>query len=70
MGAARLRTAGGVAQGATSPALSALHGLTGGQSIDALRRVVGLTHSGAVRLVDRLVAAGPAERRAGADGCA
>ena len=55
--------------GASVPAaLTALHGLTGGQSIDALRRVVGLTHSGAVRLVDRLVAAGLAERRVGADG--
>jgi MarR family transcriptional repressor of emrRAB len=49
-------------------ALTALHGLTGGQSIDALRRVIGLTHSGAVRLVDRLAAAGLAERRVGADG--
>lgn len=55
--------------GASVPAaLAALHGLTGGQSIDALRRVVGLTHSGAVRLVDRLAAAGLVERRVGADG--
>ena len=55
--------------GASVPAaLSALHGLTGGQSIDALRRVVGLTHSGAVRLGDRLAAAGLVERRVGADG--
>ncbi|HKG67145.1 MAG TPA: MarR family transcriptional regulator [Solirubrobacteraceae bacterium] len=55
--------------GASVPAaLTALHGLTGGQSIDALRRVVGLTHSGAVRLVDRLAAAGLVERRVGADG--
>ena len=30
--------------------------------------MVGLTHSGAVRLVDRLVAAGLAERRVGTDG--
>jgi MarR family transcriptional regulator, negative regulator of the multidrug operon emrRAB len=57
------------AHGASVPAaLTALHGLTGGQSIDALRRVVGLTHSGAVRLVDRLAAAGLVERRVGADG--
>jgi DNA-binding MarR family transcriptional regulator len=55
--------------GASAPAaLTALHGLTGGQSIDSLRRVVGLTHSGAVRLVDRLAAAALVERRVGADG--
>jgi MarR family transcriptional regulator, negative regulator of the multidrug operon emrRAB len=55
--------------GASVPAaLVALHGLTGGQSIDALRHVVGLTHSGAVRLVDRLAVAGLVERRVGADG--
>ena len=69
--ARRVQEAGDAASphGASVPAaLTALHGLTGGQSIDALRRVVGLTHSGAVRLVDRLVAAGLAERRVGADG--
>jgi DNA-binding MarR family transcriptional regulator len=55
--------------GASAPAaLAALNGLTGGQSIDALRRVIGLTHSGAVRLVDRLAADGLVERRVGADG--
>jgi MarR family transcriptional repressor of emrRAB len=55
--------------GASVPAaLAALHGLAGGQSIDTLARVVGLSHSGAVRLVDRLAAAGLAERRVGADG--
>ena len=69
--ARRVQEAGDAASphGASVPAaLAALHGLTGGQSIDALRRVVGLTHSGAVRLVDRLAAAGLAERRVGADG--
>ena len=69
--ARRVQEAGDAASphGASVPAaLTALHGLTGGQSIDARRRVVGLTHSGAVRLVDRLVAAGLAERRVGADG--
>lgn len=69
--ARRVQAAGDAASplGASVPAaLTALHGLTGGQSIDALRRVVGLTHSGAVRLVDRLVAADLAERRVGADG--
>ena len=69
--ARRVQEAGEAASphGASAPAaLVALHGLTGGQSIDALRRVVGLTHSGAVRLVDRLAAAGLVERRVGADG--
>ena len=66
--ARRVQAAGEAASphGASVPAaLTALHGLTGGQSIDALRRVVGLTHSGAVRLVDRLAAAGLVERRVG-----
>jgi DNA-binding MarR family transcriptional regulator len=55
--------------GASAPAaLAALHGLAGGESIDALRRIVGLTHSGAVRLVDRLAGAGLVERRVGVDG--
>lgn len=39
-----------------------------GQSIDTLARVLGLTGSGAVRLVDRLSADGLVERRAGSDG--
>jgi MarR family transcriptional regulator, negative regulator of the multidrug operon emrRAB len=69
--ARRLQEAGEAASphgASVRAALTALHGLTGGQSIDALRRVIGLTHSGAVRLVDRLAAAGLAERRVGADG--
>jgi MarR family transcriptional regulator, negative regulator of the multidrug operon emrRAB len=54
--------------GASGPAaLAALHGMAEGTTIDGLRRVVGLTHSGGVRLVDRLVAAGLVERRVGAD---
>jgi DNA-binding MarR family transcriptional regulator len=54
--------------GASGPAaLTALHGSAGGASIDGLRQIVGLTHSGAVRLVDRLAAAGLVERRPGAD---
>lgn len=48
-------------------ALVTLHAHTGGRSIDALARVVGLSHSGTVRLADRLAAAGLAERRPGAD---
>ena len=38
-----------------------------GPSNDALRRVLGLSHPGSVRLVDRLVADGLVERRAGHD---
>jgi DNA-binding MarR family transcriptional regulator len=55
-------------QGASGPAaLVALDGLAGGGSIDALRRVLGITHSGTVRLVDRLAGAGLVERRVGSD---
>jgi MarR family transcriptional repressor of emrRAB len=55
--------------GASAPAaLVALNGLANGESIDTLRRLLGLTHSGAVRLVDRLSAAGLVERRVGVDG--
>jgi DNA-binding MarR family transcriptional regulator len=39
-----------------------------GTSPGALRTVLGITDSGATRLVDRLVAAGLAERTAGGDG--
>jgi len=39
-------------------ALSALHHFPGRQNLDRLGRVLGLTHSGAVRLVDRLADAG------------
>jgi MarR family transcriptional repressor of emrRAB len=55
--------------GASGPAaLVVLDGDAGGATIDALCRILGLTHSGAVRLVDRLVAKGLAERRIGRDG--
>lgn len=55
-------------QGASGPAaLVALDGLAGGQSIDSLRSMLGITHSGTVRLVDRLAAAGLVERRVGSD---
>ena len=39
-----------------------------GQSVGALARTLGLTHSGAVRLADRLVAAGWARRAAAGPG--
>lgn len=54
--------------GAGPAALVALSDLLGGRSVDDLRRAVGLTHSGGVRVVDRLVGDGLAERRPGPDG--
>ncbi len=52
---------------AAPAALVALSEFLGGCSIDDLRHAVGLTSSGAVRLVDRLVAQGYVERGAGSD---
>jgi len=49
-------------------ALSALHHFLDRPSIDLLRQVLGLTPSGTVRLVDRLVEAGYVTRGPGADG--
>ena len=54
--------------GAGPAALVALHEFASGRSVDDLRRAVGLTASGAVRLVDRLAAEGLVERRPGRDG--
>ena len=54
--------------GAGPAALVALSDLLAGRSVDDLRRAVGLTHSGGVRVVDRLVCDGLAERRPGPDG--
>ena len=48
-------------------ALVGLYGPSNGASIDALAGVLGLSHSGAVRLVDRLASDGLLERRRGAD---
>lgn len=64
----RVQKAGNPHGASVSAALAALHGLAGGRSIDVLAKVVGLSHSGAVRLVDRLAQAGLAERRVGGDG--
>jgi DNA-binding MarR family transcriptional regulator len=52
---------------AAPAALVALHEFLAGASMDDLRKVVGLTPSGAVRLVDRLVADGYVQRRPGAN---
>jgi DNA-binding MarR family transcriptional regulator len=66
--AGRMESAIASPPGPSGPAaLAALDGYLGGEPIDALRQVLGLTHSGAVRLVDRLVDAGLARRRRGAD---
>lgn len=59
-----LADAGGDSEAA---ALVAIGGPSAGASIEALSAVVGLSHSGTVRLVDRLEADGLLERRRGAD---
>jgi DNA-binding MarR family transcriptional regulator len=61
-------TATGRASGSAAVALSALHHFLDAPSIDLLRQVLGLTASGAVRLVDRLEQAGQVRRAPGADG--
>jgi DNA-binding MarR family transcriptional regulator len=58
--------AAGQAESAAT-ALSALLHFLDRPSIELLRQVLGLTHSGAVRLVDRLVAAGYVSREPGPD---
>jgi DNA-binding MarR family transcriptional regulator len=50
-----------------TPAALAVIGHGCGPSNDQLRRILGLSHPGAVRLVDRLVADGLVERRPGRD---
>jgi DNA-binding MarR family transcriptional regulator len=52
----------------TATALSALHDFLDDPSVDLLRQVLGLTSSGTVRLVDRLVDAGYVRRGTGIDG--
>jgi len=51
----------------TVAALSSLHHFLDDATVDDLRRVLGLSHSGAVRLVDRLADAGLARRGPGRD---
>ncbi len=56
-------------QSATAAAaLSALHEFLDRPTLDQIRRVLGLTPSGAVRLIDRLAEAGLVTRGPGADG--
>ncbi len=54
--------------GSAPAALAALTTYLEGSSIDALARALGLTHSAAVRLVDRLEGAGLLRRERGVDG--
>jgi DNA-binding MarR family transcriptional regulator len=51
----------------SATALLAVDGEAAGGSIDALARILGLSHSGTVRVVDRLVRDSLLERRRGAD---
>lgn len=60
----RLQAAGAPIDSAAA-ALCALRDFAGGESVDGLRRILGITHSGAVRLADRLEADGLLERRRG-----
>ena len=67
----RISTAVAAAAGqsvSAAAALSALHHFPQQPNLDRLGQVLGLTHSGAVRLVDRLADAGLVVRRPGADG--
>lgn len=50
-----------------TPAALVVIGYGLGPSNDMLRKILGLSHSGTVRLVDRLVADGLVERREGSD---
>lgn len=61
-------TAGAAGRTESAPAaLAALLHFLDRPSVDVLRRVLGLTSSGTVRLLDRLAAAGYVERQDGAD---
>ena len=67
----RIRDAEETAAGhgsAAPAALVALHEFLGGASIDQIRQVVGLTPSGAVRLIDKLSESGLVRRGPGPDG--
>lgn len=68
LGACALAVAERLPVAAHDAALVALAGWLGGASIEALARVLHLTHSGAVRLADRLERDGTVERRPGVDG--
>lgn len=64
----RAAAEGASALSAAGPAALVAIDMHPGQSLDTLARVLRLTSSGAVRLVDRLASEGLVERRPGADG--
>lgn len=57
-----------VGRGGETPAALVVIGYGQGMTNDTLRRILGLSHSGTVRLVDRLVLDRLVERRPGKDG--
>lgn len=57
-----------IGRGGETPAALVVVGYGPGMTNDKLRRILGLSHSGTVRLVDRLVSDGLVERRPGMDG--
>jgi MarR family transcriptional repressor of emrRAB len=67
LGALALALTDRMAPSSISEALVTLYDRDAGSSIDAIAGICALSHSGAVRLVDRLEAAGLVERRRGAD---
>ena len=58
----------GAKHGAMAPAALATIGSSPGESIDLLSRTLKLSHSGTVRLIDRLEADGMVERKPGKEG--
>jgi DNA-binding MarR family transcriptional regulator len=67
LGACALAVAERLQAGAGEATLVALHSWLRGPTIDTLARMLDLSHSGAVRLVDRLERDGLVERRTGTD---
>jgi DNA-binding MarR family transcriptional regulator len=61
-------TASAAEHGAAFPAALVSVHWAPGLSIERLRRILGLSHSGTVRLLDRLEREGAVERKAGRDG--
>jgi MarR family transcriptional regulator, negative regulator of the multidrug operon emrRAB len=57
-----------IGRGGETPAALVVIGYGQGMTNDKLRRILGLSHSGTVRLVDRLVSDRLVERRPGQDG--
>jgi DNA-binding MarR family transcriptional regulator len=68
LGACSLAVAERLPLAASDAALVALGSWLSGTTVDGLARVLGLTHSGAVRLADRLERDGLLRRGAGSDG--